>query len=533
MQLGRVWWRRLLALFAALTLGLSACGDRSLPPSPPATPGAALDLGRLEEAPVPAAIATLRRRLDAYRPQVAILSPRPDATLESDRVEVRFQVRDLPVFKDAALGLGPHLHLILDDAAYQPVYDLEAPVVLEGLAPGTHTLRVFASRPWHESFKNEGAYAQVTFHVVTPSPGNRPDPSRPLVTYSRPSGRYGAEPILLDFYLTNAPLHELAQADPEDDLHDWRVRVTVNGESFTLEDWQPIWLKGFQPGRNWVKTELLDESGEAIATPFNTTVRFFDYEPGGDATLDRLVRGDLTAIQAGGIVDPDYVVPAEPEPLPIEEPVPLPSAPTEPPAIAPVEEPQADEPESPEPVAPIADPPPSSAASAPLAPEQPRPSVGVEETPSEIPDLPARRPEPTLPPDAPLPSEQADPPSRQAPAPAAAQLTPQERLGTMARLFGDRARTQLQQLQQQAQDLGREAGTQLQSLQTRLRPEGSESTGTGAEPQPKEPASATVETPAAAVEAVREPVESLAVPAPAPATPSMALPDDPDAIEFD
>ncbi len=539
MHLGRLGGR-LLALLAALALGLTACGESALPPGRPLPEVTPVKMvGRLSEAPVPEAIARLRRSLDRYRPQVAILSPRPDSTLESDRVEVKLQVRDLPIFRDADLGLGPHLHLILDDGAYQPVYDPDSPVVLEGLSPGTHTLRVFASRPWHESFKNEGAYAQVTFHVATPSPGNRPDPAQPLLTYSRPSGRYGAEPILLDFYLTNAPLHELAQVDPE--IADWRVRVTVNGESFTLEDWQPIWLKGFQPGRNWVKTELLDESGEAIATPFNTTVRFFDYEPGGAATLDRLVRGDLTAVQAGGIVDPDYVVPTEPEPAPVEA-VPQPTS--EPPATPVVEQPveasQPAETEAPA-TAKSESPVPEVESPAIEAPEPQPPAAVADETKPE-PTAPAPQPEPAgaLAPELPSASpvlEETVPTPRQAPTPAAAQPTPQERLGAMARLFGDRARTQLQQLQQQAQDLGREAGTQLQNLQTRLRPEESEVPVPGAESQVAEPVPAPAGPPEVSADAVTEPppavVEAPAASVPAPATPSTLQPDDPDAIEFD
>jgi hypothetical protein len=70
-----------------------------------------------------------------------------------------------------------------------------------------------------------------------------------VLTYSRPTGSYGAEPIMLDFYLTNAPLHLVAQENPDDEIADWRIRVTVNGESFVLDRWQPVYLKGFKPGK--------------------------------------------------------------------------------------------------------------------------------------------------------------------------------------------------------------------------------------------------------------------------------------------
>ncbi|HAG84166.1 MAG TPA: hypothetical protein DCL61_24170, partial [Cyanobacteria bacterium UBA12227] len=177
-------------------------------------------------------------------------------------------------------------------------------------------LRVFASRPWHESFKNEGAYAQTTFHLFTKSAENNPSPNLPLLTYSRPQGSYGAEPIMLDFYLSNAPLHLVAQENAEDDIADWRIRVTANGQSFVIDRWQPVYLQGFQPGKNWVKLEFLDEQGNPVKNVFNNTVRLISYEPNGKDTLARLVRGELSAKAARGIIDPNY----KPEPIPTPSP---------------------------------------------------------------------------------------------------------------------------------------------------------------------------------------------------------------------
>jgi hypothetical protein len=282
--------------------------------------------GKISEVSPPEAIQQLREVLDRYQPQVEIVAPRSNQVLEDNTVSVKLQVKDLPLFKDAKLGLGPHVHLFLDDQPYQAVYDASQPVVLKDLAPGTHTLRAFASRPWHESFKNEGAYAQTTFHVFTKTPNHNPDPAQPLLTYSRPQGSYGAEPIMLDFYLTNAPLHFVAQEDKTDEVEDWRIRVTVNGSSFVLDRWQPIYLKGFEPGKNWVQLEYIDENGNSIQNVYNNLARLFTYEPGGSDTLSKLVRGDLSFEAARGIVDPNYK-PAEPSPAPevIRVPAPQPS----------------------------------------------------------------------------------------------------------------------------------------------------------------------------------------------------------------
>lgn len=308
-----------------LALGLSSC---SAPPGGAPLSGSSRPSSKLTEVSPPVAIQELRKAMEIYQPQVKILSPRSDEVLKDTTVSVRLQVSDLPLFQDEERGLGPHLHFILDNQPYEAVYDTSQPIVLEDLTPGTHTLRVFASRPWHESFKNEGAYAQTTFHVFAKTPDNQPNSAQPLLTFSRPKGTYGAEPVMLDFYLTNAPLHLVARESSEDSILDWQVRCTVNGESFTFDRWEPIYLKGLKPGRNWVQLELLDEKGNPLPNAFNNTVRLITYEPGGTDTLSQLVRGELTAAEVFKIVDQNYVPPPPPAPEP--EPTPEPELSTEP-----------------------------------------------------------------------------------------------------------------------------------------------------------------------------------------------------------
>lgn len=301
------------------SLGLGSCTDRvQAYQSEENAPK--IVTGRLLEVAPPPIILQLRSSMAKYQPQVSILSPQPDQVLQDTNVSVKLQVRDLPIFQDPELKLGPHLNLLLDDRSEQKIYDLEQPILLENLSPGTHTLRVFASRPWFESFKNEGSYAQTTFHILTKTDNNNPDPSLPLLTYNSPTGSYGAEPILLDFYLTNAPLHMVARENP--DIADWRIRVTVNGESFTIDEWQPSYLKGFQPGNNWIKLEFIDEDGNKLDNAFNDTVKLITYTPNGQDSLSQLVRGELPVDMAMAIVDPDYQAQVIPSPTPEETPVP-------------------------------------------------------------------------------------------------------------------------------------------------------------------------------------------------------------------
>ncbi|MCG6137591.1 MAG: hypothetical protein MET45_23650 [Nostoc sp. LLA-1] len=323
-----------------LVLSLTSCGEKAgsqevsvgYGEKPPQTSKISQ---QFSEVSPPAVIQDLRQTLEVYRPQVTIVTPQPDEVLPENTVSVKFQVKDLPIFKDPQWDLGPHLHVILDNQPYIAVYDLNQPLVLPDLSPGTHTLRVFASRPWHESFKNEGAYAQTTFHIFTKTEDNNPDAALPVLTYSRPKGDYGAEPILLDFYLTNAPLHLASELDPNNPINDWRIRCTINGESFILDRWQAVYLKGFQPGENWVKLEFLDNQGNPLKNAFNTTARLINYQPKGKDTLSRIVRGELKADEVRSIVNPNYTAKksiTEPTPTPtktptvetIPKPIPLP-----------------------------------------------------------------------------------------------------------------------------------------------------------------------------------------------------------------
>ena len=287
--------------------------------------------GPLSEVNIPASIAKLAPHLEKFQPQVQIISPKPGETLSDDRVTVKLKVTDLPLFKQPELGLGNHLHVILDKQTYQGVYDLTQPLVFKNLAAGTHSLRVFASRPWHESFKNEGAYAQVIFNVFTKTAENNPDSQQPLLTYSRPAGTYSAEPIMLDYYLTNPPTH-LESAGSQARLPDWRIRVTVNEQQFILDRWAPVYLQGFKQGKNWVRLELIDDRGNPIPNVYNDTIGIVTYDPQTKDPLATLIRGEIDTNLAQTLVDPNYVA-IKPTPIPSVTPTPI-STPT--PMISPI-----------------------------------------------------------------------------------------------------------------------------------------------------------------------------------------------------
>ncbi|MCG5057923.1 MAG: hypothetical protein KA714_07910 [Limnoraphis sp. WC205] len=324
---GRTTLRKWLisALAVILVFNLLGCEQPELPEASLPIISVSQPTTEMAEVSPPKAIQMLHPPLDVHQPQVTILSPQPDELLQDNTINVQLQVQDLPIFRDETLGLGPHLQAILDNQPLEDIYTLDQPLILSDLEAGTHTLRIFAAYPWGESFKNEGAYAQTTFHIFTKTPENNPNPQLPLLTYNQPRGTYGAEPVLLDFYLANAPLHLVAQENPEDEIVDWRIRVTLNSQSFIIDQWQPIYIKGIKPGKNWVQLEYLDELGEPLTNVYNNTARVFTYDPNSQDTLSKLVRGELTIAQARPIVDRGYegkITTPEPQITPTLEEIP-------------------------------------------------------------------------------------------------------------------------------------------------------------------------------------------------------------------
>ena len=250
-----------------------------------------------------------RGEQDEAQPILRIIAPARDAVVNGADVDVKLELsgdlRGYKPHKDPATGKGNHIHIILDNEPYEAYYDLDQPFQLRNLMAGKHTLRVFASRPWHESYKNDGAFQLVSFTVkgggdarkptttnagqtmannnsaASPNParegkdlptstGGEVDPAKPLLTYSRPKGEYKdaeADPIMIDFWLTNAKLRG--------DGGEYRVRYIVDDDDPRFsEKWEPIWLSGWLAGKHTVRLELLDKNDLPVANgTFNTTSR--------------------------------------------------------------------------------------------------------------------------------------------------------------------------------------------------------------------------------------------------------------------
>lgn len=251
-----------------------------------------------------------RGEQDQAAPSLRIVEPASNATVNSSTVKVKLEISgDLKGYTphmDEATKTGNHIHVILDNQPYEAYYNLDREFELRNVSDGEHTLRVFPSRPWHESYKNNGAFQMVKFTVrngggdankpattnsgqqmsnansnanAAPTPEGKEmqnstagavDPTKPLLTYSRPKGEYkgtDADPIMIDFWLANAQL--------KDDGGTYRVRYSVDGgDAKYIDKWAPTWITGWTSGKHTIKLELVDEDGSVVDNGgYNSTTR--------------------------------------------------------------------------------------------------------------------------------------------------------------------------------------------------------------------------------------------------------------------
>ncbi|RAK64621.1 hypothetical protein [Hymenobacter edaphi] len=164
---------------------------------------------------------------------------------------------------------GQHIHNIVDNQPYTAHYTTE---FTKDIPDGQHVVLSFLSRSYHESLKHRGAY---DLRVVTVGKAAAPmtfDVKAPHLFYSRPKDVYtgnDAKSVMLDFYLVNTTLAPEAN----------KVRATINGTEFLLDQWAPYMMEGLPMGENTIKLELIDMDGKPVPGPFNTVTRTFTLQP--------------------------------------------------------------------------------------------------------------------------------------------------------------------------------------------------------------------------------------------------------------
>ena len=250
-----------------------------------------------------------RGEQDDANPELHVISPSDGAEITGSVVEMKLHLTgDLKGYhphQDPNTQKGNHIHVILDNEPHEAYYELDQAFELRNVVAGKHTLRVFPSRPWHESYKNDSAFKMVTFTVKDGGDASRPtttktgqtmannnsagsaqairegkdvpaskagdvDPTKPLLTYSRPKGEYTgveADPIMIDFWLSNAKL--------KGDGGEYRVRYIIDDdEPRYIDKWEPVWLSGWLAGKHTVRLELLGPDQFPVKNgDFNITTR--------------------------------------------------------------------------------------------------------------------------------------------------------------------------------------------------------------------------------------------------------------------
>lgn len=293
-----------LALAAGPILG-TACGGgepepktatattatETLAPAPSPTPSPAVTAEPIATTPLPPPPPPVVEDMTASDdptplPTVKILAPAEGTTAgdveKAKNATVRLDVKNWETKEG-----GQHVHLILDDHPYKPIYDTKAPVKLAELLPagvelteGLHVLHAFPSRATHESVKSKGALSMVTFWVGKKGKATV-DHKKPHVVYSRPKGAYAgpaAKELLLDFYLVGT---DLSKGD--------KVRYTITGPGLDapltgeFTRWAPKVVKNLGKGEYAFKLEYLDKDGKPVPGPLNATTRTVKLDPTAEA----------------------------------------------------------------------------------------------------------------------------------------------------------------------------------------------------------------------------------------------------------
>ena len=256
----------------------SATTAQTTPP-PPAPPPPALVLGAASEDP-------------STPPSVKITAPTAGQVVPAAGAAdfvVKLDVKNW----QTAMG-AQHVHLIMDNHPYKPIYDPKLPVKLSELMggdpinEGEHILVAFPSRANHESVKTKDAMTVMSFWVGKKG-ATATDLKKPMLVYSRPKGDYkglAASHVIVDFQLANAKLEE-----GKDHVH-----ITVLGpgiadklEAKAEKFGPPYFLDNLQNGTYTVKCELMSGTGadmKMIPGAWNSTTRTIkvDHDAQPDAT---------------------------------------------------------------------------------------------------------------------------------------------------------------------------------------------------------------------------------------------------------
>jgi hypothetical protein len=263
----------------------------------------------------------LREKLQRYQPNLRLVSPTDDSVINADSVDLVLDVRDWPVSRDIELGLGPHVVVQIDNQPPRQLDELDGNRVrlrIDGLSAGSHRFSAWAAYPWGEAIKTPGANLQGRFHLWQRVEGTQPEDDAPWLVPVTSSASPALQPLLLDWIIWNAPLQNLRDGDGR-----WRLRLSVDGDSFLVDQQEALWLKGSPSSSgNLVQMELLNGVGEPITPEFNNQLihQSGRKTPPPTWLKARLTEDELARLSGTPLIPAEELVPeAKATPEPIEE----------------------------------------------------------------------------------------------------------------------------------------------------------------------------------------------------------------------
>lgn len=204
--------------------------------------------------------------IDPSQPVVLqIESPKEDEVMPWETVDVFIKVQNYALAED-----GNRIHLILDNGSPIEHTSDRKPVVLRGLTPGAHTLRVFAVKPDGQMLGGKAESARVNFFVRRKDFSNFQPWDHPYLLVNLPmdglaypdaEGR-----VWFDFQAINATIKK----------DGYRVRLKMNGVETILATGAPYPWAGLGEGRYRVVVELIDEDGDVVSEMYARAERTFE-----------------------------------------------------------------------------------------------------------------------------------------------------------------------------------------------------------------------------------------------------------------
>ena len=198
-------------------------------------------------------------------PKVTIQSPQDGQVMPWETVDVFVQVENLTLSED-----GHRLHVIVDNGSPIEHTNVLRPVILRGLAPGAHTLRIFAVKPDGKMLTNPEALMRVDFYVRRQDFSNFQPVERPYLTVNLPMDGIAVPDaegkVWLDFMTHQAPMGK----------DKYRVKAVMNGVETIVSTRDPHPWGGLAEGRHRVVIELIDEDGDPVSEIFARVERTFE-----------------------------------------------------------------------------------------------------------------------------------------------------------------------------------------------------------------------------------------------------------------